>query len=133
MPNTGQPGPRGGLSSVTDPAHFPSSWDSLAKKTLAQEVLLNTSVVAASGDTYTEPREVGQCEGFTIYVFGTGDWNVQFTPDPNNNESAWLYATGTDYTDTGYLATTSRHPWVRVVVRDGAQLIVWIYKKYATY
>ena len=34
---TAKPGPRGDLSSVTDSAHFPSTFTALEKKTLAQE------------------------------------------------------------------------------------------------
>jgi hypothetical protein len=127
---SGRPSGRGDLSSVTDPSHYPSSFRSLQKDTSPQKVIYNGT---ASEDTYTDPIEVGQCEGFTIYVHGTGDWNVQYSPHPNNPESFWVDSSASDYTDSGFLAVTSRHPWTRVLIKSGASLIVWIYRKYATY
>ena len=130
---TAGPGPRGTLSPVTASSHFPASFTALEKKTLPQMVIYNGNNIAVGVETFTEPVEVGQCEGFTVYATGTGDWNIQFSPNPNHNESFWVDAAASNKSGDGYLATTSRHPWIRVVVRSGANLIVWIYRKYATY
>ena len=124
------PGPRGDLSSVTDPAHFPSSFTALQKQTLPQKVIYNGT---ASGDTDTEPVEIGQCEGFAIYTHGTGNWNIQVSPNPNNDESFWIDLLASDKSGSGFYESQAFHPWVRVIVKDGANLIVWIYRKYATY
>ena len=130
---SGRPGPRGDYNPVTAPGSFPASWDQNVKKTYAMKMLHNSSQTATTTDVYTEDIEVGQCEGFTFYVSGTGDWNIQYSPHPNNNESFWVDASVTDQSDEGFLSVTSRHPWTRAVIRSGSNLIVWIYRKYATY
>jgi len=131
---SGQPGPRGDLSPVTDPAHFPSSFESLIKKTQPELVIYNGSN-STGGDVFTEPFSISMCEGFAVYVVqGTGGWNIEFTPNPNNNESAWVKGIASDKSGTGYYESVSYHPWVRGVIRTGAtNVIMWLYRKYATY
>jgi len=125
------PGPRGDLSPVTAPDHFPLTTDSKINKTLPSQVIFSGSSVAES---YSSDYPVGQCEGFTVYAMNSsGDWNVQFSPDSNNPESGWVNAAGTDKTGDDYIATTSRHPHVRVVLRAGFSGYIWLYRKYATY
>ena len=126
----GRPGPRGDLSSVTDPAHYPSSYDTLINKTIPSLMLWNGTAV---GDTVTTDIPVGNCLGWTVYASGTGDWNVEAAPHNNNNESFWTELIGTDVSGDGFYESVGYHPHVRVVVRNGSNLIIWIYRRYATF
>ena len=123
------PGPRGGLSIVTDPAHFPTSFNSLVKKTTTDEKLKAAGLV--SGDTYVDPVSVGSTEGFTIYVKGSGSWNVQV--GPNIASAVWINHESSDKSGDGFVSISEWHNYARVVVRAGSNLEIWIYKKYASY
>ena len=128
---SGQPGPGGDLSVTTDPAHFPDNYSKLMKRTLPIMIVYNGT---AASEEYSTDIDVGMCEGFTVYALNSsGDWNVQFSPNPNNPNSGWVDAAGSDKTGDTYLATTSRHPHMRVVLRAGFTGVVWVYRKYATY
>ncbi len=131
---SGAPGPRGDLTPMTDSAHFPTSYESLIKKTQTEQVLYNGSNSTGS-NVYTEPISIGVCESFAVYVVkGTGGWNIEFTPNPNNDESAWVQGISSDKSGIGYYADASMHQWVRGVIRTGASnMIMWIYRKYSIY
>jgi len=128
--SSGQPGPRGGLSPTNTPAHFPATFSSLHSKSLKQEKLRDSGV-AASGTEYTEVRDVSMLEGFTVYVIGSGDWNVQVSPD--QGIGPWVDIQATDITGAGYISSTNPHGWMRVAVKNAANVEVWIHKKYATF
>jgi hypothetical protein len=123
----------GGLDPTTDPAHFPSDINTLMKKTIPQVMIHNSSQSAVGVDTYTSDYDVASCDGFTIYVSGTGSWNVQVAPHSNNNESFWVDLISSDKSGKGYYSCIDRHPHVRVVIKSGANLIVWLYRRYPAY
>ena len=66
----------------------------------------------------------------TVYVDGTGDWNVEVSPD--QGIGPWI-AVGSDVSGDGYYSTIDPHCFMRVVLRNGANADVWLFKKYATY
>ena len=124
----------GDLNPITAPAHFPASLDSLVKKTVPTQVIYNTATAGVQGsDAFTDDFEVGGCEGFTVYVNGTGDWNVQAAPNNNHNESFWTDLISSDETGDGFYSTNNYHHHVRVKIKSGANLIVWLYRKFASY
>ena len=122
---------QGGLSPVTDPAHFPSSFDTLVNKTAPTQVLYNGTNSTGS-DLYTTDKVVGNCESFTVYVQGTGTWNIQVAPHNNNPESFWTDI-GSDQSNSGFIHVTSAHPHMRMKIATGSTLIIWLYRKYSTY
>ena len=126
----GRPGPRGDFSSVTAPDSFPSTFDPLINKTIASLVIFNGT---ASEETFTTDIPVGNCLGWTVYVTGTGDWNVQVAPKNNDNEAFWTDIISTDITDSGLYESVGYHPHARVVMKAGFTGIVWIYRRYATF
>jgi hypothetical protein len=121
----------GDLNPITAPAHFPSSFTSLEKKT-APSLMVYNSTNSTGDNVFTADLNVGQCEGFTVYVSGSGTWNVQAAPFLNDNESFWTDVT-TDQSGGGIYSTVSFHPHMRVRIANGADLIVWVYRKFATY
>jgi len=123
----------GGLDPVTNPAHFPSNISTLVKKTIPQMMIHNSSGSAVSVDTYTTDYDVASCDGFTVYISGTGNWNVQAAPHNNNNESFWTNLKTSDGSGSGFFSCIDRHPHVRVVIKSGAKLIVWLYRRYPAY
>lgn len=127
---SGQPGPRGGLHPAKKPDYFKTKWSEFTSKT-QPEVKLRDSGVAASGDEFTDYHEVMSVEKFTVYAKGSGDWNVQVSPNPSAD--LWIDYVGTDITGDGFIEVTSYHPWVRVVSRNTSDLDIWLSRKYATY
>jgi len=115
---------------VTNPTRFPSTVDTLINKTWAEKVIYHDTNSTGSA-VYTDPISVGYCSGFTIFVNGTGDCTVQVSPNPNNNASFWVDVTTIE--DGGLYSTQNYLPWVRVSVADGANLIIWIYRKIETF
>jgi hypothetical protein len=117
---SGRPNTQGGLTPITDPAHFPSSFASLQKK-MQPDVKLRV----AGGNATSEAISVGNVEGFTIYTNG-GTVDVEVSP----NNTLWVKIS--TITNAGVYSTTSFHNFVRTKVTAGDPEI-WIYRKFATY
>jgi len=126
---SGQPGPRGGLSPTTYPAHFPATYDINVAKQLKEEVLREVGV--ASGTEYTEVRDVSMVADFAVYAEGTGNWNVEVSP--NQGVGPWVNVQTLDMTGSGYISVTDPHSWMRVRLENAANVQVWLYKKYSTF
>ena len=130
--SSGQPSPGGGLSSVAHPERFPATFSLLEKKALPMTVIYESGV--SSGTTYTTNYDIGLCQGFTVYSLNsTGAWNVQVSPNPNNPQSGWVDYAAADISGNGYISVTNFHPHMRVVMKNGYNGIIWLYRKYATH
>jgi hypothetical protein len=123
------PGPRGGLSIVTDPAHFPANTNSLVKRTMTEIRLKDTGLVGA--DLVGDPICVGSTEGFTVYAKGTGNWNIEV--GPSLNSSVWINHEASDKSGNGFISVSEWHNFVRFVAKTGSNLEIWMYLKYAPY
>lgn len=130
---SGKPSSRGDYNPVTAPDRFNKDLSTvrLNSKNTSPQLKIYTSQSNSSGSTvYSDPIRIAPAEGFSVYVSGTGDVEVQTCVSPQ--AGSWF--TQTTITNSGIYSTTSPLRWLRIGLADGASSMnVWVFRKYVAY
>lgn len=121
-----------GHNPLTRPELFGHADDTtfFQSKTTPEVLVFNNTDNSSGSTVYSEPISVAPAEGFSVYVTGTGNVEVQVTVNPASD----IWVTLGTINNGGSYSTNDKHPWVRLgQVTASSGITAYVYRQYSSY